>query len=65
MPKLKVLLLRLAGSLLFFTLSAFPQPPRLTTPQEALGFNIGDDYQMASYSQLESWWKKLAAESIA
>ncbi len=43
--------------------SAFSQPPRLTTPKEALGFNIGDDYQMASYAQLESWWKKLAMES--
>ncbi len=39
-----------------------PTPP-LTTPQQALGFNVGDDYQMASYSQLEAWWKKLAAES--
>ena len=36
---------------------------RITTPKEALGFNIGDDYQMASYTQLEAWWKKLAAES--
>ena len=36
---------------------------RITTPKEALGFNIGDDYQMASYTQLEAWWKKLATES--
>lgn len=35
----------------------------ITTPKEALGFKIGDDYQMASYTQLESFWKKLAAES--
>jgi hypothetical protein len=35
----------------------------ITTPKEALGFNIGDDYQMASYTQLAAWWKKLAAES--
>jgi hypothetical protein len=37
--------------------------PKITTPKEALGFNIGDDYQMASYSQLEAYWKKLATES--
>ena len=34
-----------------------------TTPKEALGFNIGDDYQMANYTQLEAYWKKLASES--
>jgi hypothetical protein len=37
--------------------------PKVTTPKEALGFNIGDDYQMANYSQLEAYWKKLATES--
>src|SRR5712691_4982174 len=35
----------------------------ITTPKEALGFNIGDDYQVANYSQLEVYWKKLASES--
>jgi len=37
--------------------------PKVTTPKEALGFNIGDDYQVANYTQLESYWKKLATES--
>ncbi|MDE3196803.1 MAG: peptidase [Acidobacteriota bacterium] len=37
--------------------------PKITTPKEALGFNIGDDYEMASYTQLEAYWKKLASES--
>jgi hypothetical protein len=37
--------------------------PRITTPKEALGFNMGDDYQVANYTQLEAYWKKLAAES--
>jgi hypothetical protein len=36
---------------------------RITTPKDAFGFNIGDDYRLASYSQLESYWKKLAGES--
>jgi hypothetical protein len=37
--------------------------PKITTPKEALGFNLGDDYMMASYAQLETYWKKLASES--
>jgi len=37
--------------------------PRITTPKEALGFNLGDDYQMASYTQLEKYWKQLDQES--
>ena len=37
--------------------------PKVTSPKEALGFNIGDDYQMANYTQLEAYWKKLASES--
>jgi hypothetical protein len=35
----------------------------ITTPKEQLGFNIGDDYQVANYTQLEAYWKKLAGES--
>jgi len=27
--------------------------PKITTPREALGLNIGDDYHMATYTQLE------------
>jgi hypothetical protein len=32
-------------------------------PKQALGFNIGDDYMLASYTQLEAYWKTLDAES--
>jgi zinc carboxypeptidase len=35
----------------------------ITTPQEELGFSIGDDYRLANYTQLEAYWKKLASES--
>ena len=51
-----LLLLLAAGAL-------FAQTPKITTPKQSLGFNIGDDYHMASYSQLETYWKKLATES--
>src|SRR5580658_3427713 len=37
--------------------------PKITTPKDALGFNIGDDYMVANYTQLEAYWKKLATES--
>jgi hypothetical protein len=37
--------------------------PHITTPKEALGFNLGDDYHVANYTQLDSYWHKLAAES--
>ena len=36
---------------------------RLTTPREQLGWNIGDDYRLATYNQLTDYWKKLDAES--
>jgi Zinc carboxypeptidase len=35
---------------------------KITTPKEFLGFNLGDDYQMASYSQLDKYWHKIASE---
>lgn len=47
-----------------FSLTALAQTGRhITTPKEALGFEIGDDYQLANYTQLTAWWKKLATES--
>jgi len=35
----------------------------ITPPSAELGANIGDDYFLATYSQLEAYWKKLARES--
>src|SRR5580693_6909556 len=35
----------------------------VTSPKEEFGFNIGDDYRLVNYSQLEAYWKKLASES--
>jgi hypothetical protein len=36
---------------------------KLTSPKEHFGFNIGDDYQLANYTQYEAYLKKLDAES--
>ena len=49
-------------ALCLFAVPAFSQK-QITTPKEALGFNIGDDFQVANYTQLETYWKKLATES--
>ncbi len=35
----------------------------VTTPKQALGFSIGDDYMVATYTQLETYWKQLDSES--
>ena len=58
--KLKLVSLLLA--FLFVTVGADAQT-RITTPREQLGFNFGDDYQLANYAQLVDYWKKLASQS--
>ena len=35
----------------------------VTSPKEEFGFNIGDDYRLVNYTQMEAYWKKLATES--
>jgi Zinc carboxypeptidase len=61
-----VLTLTLFG---FFQASSSAQTPakaqaaRITTPKEHLGFNLGDDYCLANYQQLMSYWAKLEKES--
>ncbi len=36
---------------------------RITSPKEEFGHNFGDDYFLANYQQLSTYWKKLAKES--
>src|SRR5438128_2655356 len=36
---------------------------KITSPKEQFGFNIGDDYQLANYTQLVEYWKQLAQQS--
>src|SRR5688500_7594810 len=36
---------------------------RITTPKEHFGFNIGDDYHLATYTQFMAYWRKIDAES--
>src|SRR4051812_12819466 len=53
--------------LLAFTISLRAQPTLhrggITSPKEAFGFAIGDDYQLATYKQIEAYWKTLDRES--
>ncbi len=39
------------------------QAPPITTPKAALGFDIGDDYQLANYTKLSAYWRTLDRES--
>jgi hypothetical protein len=48
--------------LLLFALTLAAQT-KITTPKESLGFNVGDDYHVANYTQLEAYLKKLGSES--
>ena len=40
----------------------YPRLP-VTTPREAYGFGIGDDYHLANYKQLAAYWTRLAGQS--
>lgn len=53
-------MLRLVLALAFLPLIAAAKP---TSPKEHFGFAIGDDYHLATYTQTEAYFKKLAAES--
>ncbi len=60
-----ILLHRLLGSVAFLliaTASAAAQT-RVTSPKEQFGYNIGDDYFLATYDQFMEYWRKLDAES--
>jgi hypothetical protein len=56
-------LARRACVLFFWALVAVAPAAALTSPNEHFGFAIGDDYQLANYTQTEAYFKKLAAES--
>jgi hypothetical protein len=52
---------------LFVALAFVPartqSPGAITSPRQAFGAGIGDDYFLATYSQLESYWQTLDRES--
>ncbi len=55
-----------ASALFLLLLAAAALPlaaQKVTSPRSFLGFEIGADYQLASYTQLEAYWARLAEES--
>jgi hypothetical protein len=52
-----------SGLALFFWLSLSFGQDRVTSPREQFGFNIGDDYVLAGYTELLAYWEKLDRES--
>lgn len=50
-----------ALAFLFLTVTAAAQS--IPSPKDHFGFTIGDDYQLANYTQTEAYFKKLAAGS--
>jgi hypothetical protein len=53
---------RLIFALLLIAVPA-AQAQKITTPKEQFGHNIGDDYFLANYQQLLSYWDKLDKQS--
>jgi hypothetical protein len=53
----------IAAAVLTLTAAPSAQAPRVTSPKEEFGFNLGDDYQLTTYSQLAAYWHKLDRES--
>ncbi|HEU4938097.1 MAG TPA: M14 family zinc carboxypeptidase, partial [Vicinamibacterales bacterium] len=40
-----------------------PAAQSVTSPKQQFGFNVGDDYQLATYDQFVEYWRKLDKES--
>ncbi len=53
----------LAASLLLMAIASAAAAQTITTPKQQFGFNIGDDYQLATYTQFVDYWQKLDKES--
>src|SRR4051812_21781865 len=49
--------------LLLLALAAPLSAQHITTPKQALGANFGDDYFLANYKQIASYWRTLDRES--
>jgi hypothetical protein len=56
---------RVRGALcaLMLASAAIAAAQTITSPKQHFGFNIGDDYQLATYSEFVDYWQKLDKES--
>src|SRR5438874_9744486 len=62
-PLLAVVLSLVAFVQLPAQVAAQGQAPKVTTPKEHFGFNLGDDYCLANYQQLITYWATLEKQS--
>ncbi len=53
--------LAIIGIAMLFSYAIASAEPR--SPAEVFGFQPGDDYKLASYEQMETYYRQLAAES--
>jgi hypothetical protein len=51
-----------AGTVAIQAPAAYAQR-HITSPREQFGFDIGDDYKLANYTQFEQYWRRLAKQS--
>ena len=56
-------LVALTAAALAFAPGNEPRQRPITTPAAEFGFAIGDDYQLATFTQIADYWRKLDAES--
>jgi hypothetical protein len=53
----------LIATVMLVAATAAAQSVTVTTPKQQFGFNIGDDYRLATYTQFVEYWHKLDKES--
>jgi hypothetical protein len=51
------------GCALVLATAAIAAAQTITSPRQHFGFNIGDDYQLATYDQFQAYWHKIDKES--
>jgi len=55
--------LLLSTLVVLVALGSSPLAQSVTSPKQQFGFNVGDDYQLATYDQFVEYWHKLDKES--
>jgi hypothetical protein len=61
--KTRTLRIRLIGCAVVLAAAASARAQTVTSPKQHFGFNIGDDYQLATYDQFQAYWRALDKES--
>jgi len=51
------------GTLFLLTATLLSLAQDLTSPKQHFGFSIGDNYKLATYTQTEAYFKKIASSS--